>query len=191
MFFPLSTIGSFWMKEDWNITRSKIEPIFLFFSTITPPPLSAAPHLRVCLENCKIWLTQHQQHKSFVVAYMAGSFSLWHLSLQTIPSLSRHFSERNVFASFSFLLFLYPVRSVRSRKEEREKTHKFEWSLNSFQNTYIYINLMLRRYFNFVSTLRLVGTEHEKINLYTSKKKKHRANDRTKPLRMPRQAMYV
>lgn len=30
---PFSTIGSFWMKEDWNITRLKIEPIFLVFST--------------------------------------------------------------------------------------------------------------------------------------------------------------
>jgi len=108
---PFSTIGSFWMKEDWNITRLKIEPIFLVFSA-SP----SYPRLGVCLENCKIWLTQHQQHKSFVVAYMAGSFSLWRLSLQPIPPFSRHFSERNIFASFNFFLFLYPTRTVTSKK---------------------------------------------------------------------------
>jgi hypothetical protein len=88
----------------------------------THPPTPTYPHLWVCLENCKIWLTQHQQHKSFVVAYMAGSFSLWHPSLQPIPTLSRVISQRKISShhstSFSFciqLILLYLKNKIQRK----------------------------------------------------------------------------
>jgi hypothetical protein len=107
---PFCTTGSFWMKEDWNTTHSKIEPIFLFFSPNLHPF-----HPRVCLENCKIWLTQQQ--KSSVV-YMVGSSPLWYI-YHTFPPISSVISQiqkKNIFPSFQIFHFLFPSHTVISPK---------------------------------------------------------------------------